>query len=164
METFLGWTRTMKAKPSKCRSLAMKMMPLVNAQGKTTRSYVPYDPKPKIAGKEMPFIYQAPMRFFGEEIYMDLSDSEVRATVSAKFMDLLEKTDRDKVNHKGKLWIYENQVVSRITCEFITYCFPITFAEACRQPQTGTLKNGQGWKNLQTFPSCTEVEKRRDSK
>ena len=55
------------------------------------------------------------MRFLGEENYKDLSDSEVRATVSANFMDLLEKTDHDKVNNIGKLWIYENQVVSRIT-------------------------------------------------
>ena len=43
----------MKTKPSKCRSLAMKRMPLVNAQRKTTRSYVPYDPKleSKLQGK-----------------------------------------------------------------------------------------------------------------
>ncbi len=39
-----------------------------------------------IGGKEMPFIHQALMRFLGEEIYKDLSDSEVRATVSAKFI------------------------------------------------------------------------------
>ena len=51
------------------------------------------------------------MRFLGD----DLSDSEVRSTVSAKFKDLLEKTNQDKVNNKGKLWIYENHVVSRIT-------------------------------------------------
>ena len=63
----------------------------------------------------MPFIHQAPMRFLGEEIYKDLSDSEVRAKVCAKFKGLLEKTDRDKVNNIGKLWIYENHVVSRIT-------------------------------------------------
>ncbi len=34
--------RKMKAKPSKCRSLAMKRMQLVNTHGKITRSYVPY--------------------------------------------------------------------------------------------------------------------------
>ena len=67
VETFLGWTRTMEAKPSKCRSLAMKRMALVNAQRKTTRSSVPYDPKLKIAGKEMPFIHQAHMWVLGEE-------------------------------------------------------------------------------------------------
>ena len=69
------------------------------------------------------------MRFLGEEIYKDLSVSEVGAKVCAKFKGLLEKTDRNKVNNIGKLWIYENHVVSRITCEFIIYSFPITFAE-----------------------------------
>ena len=39
----------------------------------------------------MSFINQAPMKFLGEEMYKDLSDSEVRATVSAKFKDLGSK-------------------------------------------------------------------------
>ena len=144
VETFLNWTRTMKAKPSKCRSLAMRRIQLVNTQGKTTRSYVPYDPKLKIGGKEMPFIHQAPMRFLGEEIYQDLSDSEVRAKVCAKFKGLLEKTDRDKVNNIGKLWIYENHVVSRITWEFIIYSFPITFAESLQTTANRYLKKWAG--------------------
>ena len=42
----------------------------------------------------MPFIHQAPIIFFGEEIYKDLGDSKVRATLSAKFMDLLAREDR----------------------------------------------------------------------
>ena len=59
-----------------------------NIQGKTTRSYVPYDAKLKTAGQELPFIL-----FVGEEIYKGLGDSEVRATISTKFKDLLEKED-----------------------------------------------------------------------
>ena len=85
--------------------------------------------------------------------------------MSAKFMDLLEKTDRDKVNNIGKLWIYENQVVNRITWEFIIYCFPITFAESLQTTANRYLKkNGQDWQDVQTLQSCTEVEKRGDSK
>ena len=64
--------------------------------------YVAYDPNLKLAVKEVPFIHQTPFRFLGKEIYKDLSDLEVRATVSmvsAKFIDLLEKTDRDKVSN-----------------------------------------------------------------
>ena len=92
----------------------------------------------------MPFIHQAPMRFLGEEIYKDLSDSEVRAKVCAKFKGLLEKTDRDKVNNIGKLWIYEKHVVSRITWEFIIYSFPITFAESLQTTANRYLKKWAG--------------------
>ena len=113
---------------------------MVNAQGNTTRSYVPYDPKLKAAGEEMPFIHQAPMRFLGQGIYKDLSDTEVRAMVSAKFKDLLEKTNRNI----GKLWIYENQVVSRIFWDFIIYCFPITFAESLQTTANRYLKKWAG--------------------
>ena len=43
------------------------------------------------------------MKFLDAEIYKDLSDSEVRATVSAKFKDLLlEKTDWDKSKQDTK--------------------------------------------------------------
>ena len=87
------------------KSLAIKRIQLVNTHRKITRSYVPYDPKLKIGGKEMPFIQQVPMKFLDGEIYKDLSDSEVRATVSAKFKDLLKKTNHDKVNNIVKLWI-----------------------------------------------------------
>ena len=66
---------------------------------------MPYVSKLKVAGKEIPFIHQASMRFIGEELYQDLSDSEVRATVSVKFKNLLEKIDHDKVFNNGILWI-----------------------------------------------------------
>ena len=70
-----------------------------------TRSYVSYDSKLKGAVK---FIHQISIRCLCEEIFKDLSDSEVRARVSAKFKDLLGKNDVDKVNNIGVLWIYEN--------------------------------------------------------
>ena len=79
-----------------------------------------------------------------KSIYKDLSDSEVRAKVYAKFNGLLEKTDRDKVNNIGKLWIYENHVVSRITWEFIIYSFPITFAESLQTTANRYLKKWAG--------------------
>ena len=148
----------MKAKFYKCSSLAMKRISLVNAQVKTTRSYMLYDPKLKLAGKEMPFIHQAPMRFLGgwrsiqrpqcgEAIYKDLSDSEVRTTT--KIVTEYEV--------RVKLGIHENQVVSRISWEFIIYCFPIMryYNSSClisgRQQQTTTLKMGRTGKMCKPF-------------
>lgn len=161
VETFLIWTRTMRAKPSKCRSLAMKKTQLENAQGKITRPYLPYDPKLKIDGKEIPFIHQASMRFLGIEIYKDLNDKEVRKMVSVKFEDLMERTNNDKVNNIGKLWIYENQVVSRITWEFIIYCFPITFAESLQNIANRFLKK---WTGLARCANPSILYRRRDKK
>ena len=53
VEAFLSWTRTMKAKPSKYRNLAIKRMPLVKVQRKTTKSYVSYESKLKVAGENV---------------------------------------------------------------------------------------------------------------
>ena len=72
VETFLKWTRTMEAKPTKCRSLAMKKSATVRTNGRTSATYTPYDPQLQIGGKEIPFIHQSPMRFLGQEIFKDL--------------------------------------------------------------------------------------------
>ena len=39
VETFLKWTRTMNAKPSKCRSLAMKRTRILQPSGKVSTPY-----------------------------------------------------------------------------------------------------------------------------
>ena len=119
VETFLKWTRTMNAKPSKCRSLAMKRTRILQPSGKVSTPYTPYDPQLSIDGREIPFIHQTAMRFLGQDIYKDLSDKEARGKVEDKLKNLLQKSDGDQVNSIGKLWIYENHIVSRISWEFI---------------------------------------------
>ena len=63
MEGFLRWTREMKAKPSKCVSLAMKV---INGM------YTAFDPEIFIDGSHAKYIGTTPMRFLGHWIYVDL--------------------------------------------------------------------------------------------
>ena len=161
VETFLRWTRTMKAKPSKCRSLAMKKTRVPQPRGKVSTPYTPYDPQLCIDGKEIPFIHQTAMRFLGQEIYKDLSDKEVKAKVETKLKNLLQKTDRDQVNSIGKLWIYENHIVSRISWEFIIYCFPISFAKDLQAMATRYLKR---WAGLPRGANPSILYRKRENK
>ena len=84
------------------------------------------------------------MRFMGQEIFKDLSDKDVQTQVETKMKNLLEKTDRDPVNNIGKMWIYENHIVSRISWEFIIYCFPISFTNTLEALATRYLKKWAG--------------------
>ena len=68
------------------------------------------------------------MGFLGQELFMDLSDKEIRPGVESKLEDLLAIVDKDNVNSIANLWMYENHIVSRISWEFIIYCFPTSFA------------------------------------
>ena len=96
----------MKAKHFKYRSLAMKRMQLVNTQGKITG---PTCHMTQISELEERRCHSS-IKLLGGEIYKDLSDSEARAKVQSKFNDLLEKTNRDKVNSIGKLCIYKTSL------------------------------------------------------
>ena len=60
-----------------------------------------------------------------------------------------------------KLWIYENQVVSRITWEFIIYCFPITFVESLQTTANRYLKK---WAGLARCANPSILYRRREKK
>ncbi|XP_072033403.1 uncharacterized protein [Amphiura filiformis] len=96
--------------------------------GRTSTTYAPYDPQLHISGKDIPFINQSSMRFLGQEIFKDLNDKEVRYGVESKLKTLLERVNNNQVNSIAKMWICENHIVSRISWEFIIYCFPVSFA------------------------------------
>ena len=161
VETFLKWTRTMEAKPTKCRSLAMKKSATVRTNGRTSATYTPYDPQLQIGGKEIPFIHQSPMRFLGQEIFKDLSDKEIRSGVESKLKDLLVKVDKDNVNSIAKMWMYENHIVSRISWEFIIYCFPISFAQNRQAVATRYLKR---WAGLPKCANPSILYRKRENK
>ncbi|XP_072039086.1 uncharacterized protein [Amphiura filiformis] len=160
VETFLKWTRTMEAKPTKCRSLAMKKSNTVRTNGRTT-TYAPYDPQLHISGKDIPFIHQSSMRFLGQGIFKDLNDKEVRYGVESKLKTLLERVNNDQVNSIAKMWIYENHIVSRISWEFIIYCFPVSFAQILQAVATRYLKR---WAGLPNSANTSILYRKRDNK
>ena len=161
VESFLKWTRTMRAKPTKCKSLAMKKISMTKQNGKVSKVYTPYDAQLSIEGQEIPFIHHKSMRFLGQEIFKDLSDKDVRTQVETKMMNLLERTDRDSVNNIGKMWIYENHIVSRISWEFIIYSFPISFANTLEALATRYLKK---WAGLSRSANSSILYRRRENK
>ena len=92
VEEFLIWTRTMKAKPVKCKSHAMKKFQpsrQMRDLGHRTQ-YVAYDPKLTISGKEIEYIHSHPVRFLGKLIYKDLKDAEIRNQVTEKLENVLK--------------------------------------------------------------------------
>ena len=86
VEKFLQWSATMKAKPAKCRSLSLVKLP-------GTSVMTPSDPELFIHGEPIPLIHQEPMKFLGQLVFKDLSDTSVREKTTAKLESML-KTDR----------------------------------------------------------------------
>jgi hypothetical protein len=126
---FLKWTRTMKAKPTKCRSHAMKryVPNRIQRQEGHKIQYVAYDPKLSINGDEIVYIHSQPMRFLGKLIFKDLKDDVIRQSVKKKLTDMLKTTDQSQLNGIMKLWVYNNMIIPKMTWEFTVYNFPITY-------------------------------------
>nr|XP_054769560.1 uncharacterized protein LOC129277399 [Lytechinus pictus] len=161
VETFLKWTRTMKAKPTKCKSLAMKNTMVTQQNGRRSAQYTPYDAQLCIDGQEIPFIHHTSMRYLGQEIFKDLSDREVRTQVGSKLKNLLDRTDRDPIDNIGKMWICENHIVSRVSWEFIIYCFPISYAKSLEATATRYLKK---WAGLSRSSNSSILYRKRENK
>jgi len=102
------------------------------------------------------------MRFLDQEIFKDLSDKEVRTEVECKLKSLLEKVQQDPVNSIGKLWLYEHNIVSRISLEFIIYTASQSLLPRIfKQWLHDTSKHGLVFLDVQTPPSCTGRERER---
>jgi len=146
VDTFLKWTRTMKAKPSKCRSHAMKKsVPNTRQRQQGQRShYSPFDPLLKINGENIAYIHSEPIKFLGKLIYKDLKDDEIRLKVKKKLNDMLVTTDKCQLSGIMKMWIYNNAIIPRVTWEFTIYNFPVTFVEGLEAICTKYLKKWAG--------------------
>ncbi|XP_072021339.1 uncharacterized protein [Amphiura filiformis] len=117
VNNFLNWTRTTKAKPSKCRSHAMKKV-IPNAEqtlnGHKTQ-YVAYNPQLQIDGQMITYINNQPMRFLGKLIYEDLKDDGIRQMINQKLSAMLKTTDKSQLNGIKKMWIYNHMIIPKIT-------------------------------------------------
>lgn len=104
----------------------------------------PYDPELTIHGEPVPFIHKEPMKFLGQLVYKDLSDTEVRKGVSVKLDSMLKLVDGDCVDGLGKLWIYEHMITAKLSWEFTIYCFPLSFGRELQAAATRHLKRWAG--------------------
>ena len=70
--------------------------------------YVAFVPKLTKGGKEIAFILSQPVRFLGKLIYKDLKADDIRNQVTSEFQDLLQLTEKSKIN--GILRLVRNVV------------------------------------------------------
>ena len=118
VEEFLDWLKKMKAKPSKCLSMSMKC---------TGGKYNTYDAEFVLSNQQVPSIIQAPMKFLGMYMYVDLEVKEIRVMIKKKLEDLLETTSKDEITGPMKAWIYNHLIISKMSWGFTVYNLPITF-------------------------------------
>ena len=135
MEKFLAWSRTMKAKPSKCIALGMKVVNNV---------YTSFDPEVHISNEKVEYLGDTPIKFLGHWIHVNLGQDEIRELITDKLTGQLEKVDSAELTGPIKCWIYNQMLTSKIQWNIMIYNLPISFVQTLEALCTKFLKKWLG--------------------
>lgn len=148
IDRFLTWTRTMAAKPKKCRSLAFKFW--TNADDRAGRkrllnyAYAPFDPKLSISGKPIEFIGESSFKFLGWHVYHHLSENKQKESIQADFTKNMDLIDTSFVHGFMKLWLYQHYAVAYLAWPLMVYDLDVSFASDLQTIANRYLKKWAG--------------------
>ncbi|KAL5264224.1 hypothetical protein ACHWQZ_G005344 [Mnemiopsis leidyi] len=135
MERFLMWSRKMRAKPSKCISLGMKVI---------DGTYKSFDPEILVGGSQIQFIGDTPIKFLGHWIYVDLGLKDTKERIEDKLMALFQAVEQSGLNGVMKCWIYNNLLTSKLSWDLMIYNLPVSFVKDLEAICTRYLKKWLG--------------------
>ena len=121
---WLSWTKCMKAKPTKCKSLAFCNTTL---QGST--SFGTVDAHLLIGSDPISDIADTPFKFLGRKISKELDSKNLRNTVLRAFKENFCLLDAQHLKGSAKAWIYNNFILAFLSWPFLVYDFPPSFAD-----------------------------------
>lgn len=155
--TWLKWTQTMKAKPSKCICLGMKLFEnkIKNEQyiPTTDSVYSPFDPGLSIDGVPMKFIIDPSekdpfkavhFKFLGRWLNSLLSEKNIKDKISALLANDIAIIDSSKLNGFMKLWLYQFYTLSHLSWPFLINDLDNSFALDLQRSVNQKLKSWAG--------------------
>lgn len=132
IQTALEWTKTLKAKPVKCRSLAFRQFRHgEKAQWKKVMStqYSSFDPLLKINNVAIKFVGDDDPPFFkhlGRFIQHNLQDDLIKKQVEEKLLRWLQIVEESPLEGRMKAWIVNFHVCAKLAWLLMVQDFPVT--------------------------------------
>jgi hypothetical protein len=138
-DQWLGWTKTMRAKPKKCVCMAFRQFRKSAPPSKYVKVdnsiYSVYDPQISIAGKRMKFILQddsfkgSHFKFLGRWLNPKLSESAIKQQFLFKFNELMGIVDNAPLDGFMKLWIYQHFLLGMLSWPLLIQDFNRDFVD-----------------------------------
>ena len=154
---WLKWTQTMKAKPSKCISLGMKLFEKKIKNEKytpiTDTVYSPFDPGLSIDGLPMKFIINVTekdpfkarhFKFLGRWLNPLLSEKDIKDRISALLSNDMELIQKSKISGFMKLWLYQFYTLSHLSWPFMINDLDKSFSLDLQRSVNQKLKSWAG--------------------
>jgi hypothetical protein len=157
---WLDWTVTMKAKPSKCYHIAMKIFDRRTKQ--KDKQYVQYSPqltysafdaKLFIKGIPVKFIVnleqndtfkQRHFKFLGRNIDVSVEETLVKAKLKTAIINDLAIVSKDHLNGYSKCWLYQHYIISKLAWPFLIHDFCRSFVTELQPTVNATLRKWAG--------------------
>jgi hypothetical protein len=158
-QLLLEWTGSMRLKPGKCRSFAMRrFINGVHCKYKKAQPHLEhsaFDPLLKAQGKDIKFIGDddEPFKFLGKLISADLLDTFARHRLASKLSGLLEIVDQQPLRGWMKMWLYNFYIATKLSWMLMIYDLPLTEIEELEATSNKYLKK---WLGLQRS-AVTEI-------
>jgi hypothetical protein len=147
VDYFLKWTRTMAAKPRKCKSLGFKEW-VKSDEHKFTRllnkKFTPFDPKLTISEGKVGFIADKSFKFLGWNVHHHMKENKQKNVLKHNLEDRIKLTGRAKISGFGKLWLYQHYIVSSLAWPLMVYDLDITFVRKLERYCNKFLKKWAG--------------------
>lgn len=131
IDEFLCWSKTMRAKPSKCYTLAMKRFdaryPNMHHTPLTNKSYSHYNPNLHLSGECINVITDEGFKYLGvlvEPLLKEHHSRDIIKTTLLKFVNLVNDTH---IANTAKLWMYNHHIVPRLSWWFTTRDLSLSF-------------------------------------
>ena len=140
-DSFLSWSKTMKAKPRKCITVGYRQFDKRTDSGYYTphhaTRYSAFDPGVSISGHSMKFLFNPNakkelardhFKFLGRWIGIDLNEKAVKNSIRKQFIEEVSLIDKSKVNGLMKLWLYQFYVLAHLAWPFLVHDFNYSFS------------------------------------
>ena len=143
----LDWSRCLKLKPIKCRSLAFRSFTKEHAKFTPHFKHLKYsafDPQLVVSGKQIDFIRDDPFKYLGVKVYADFSISKIKEETIEKLQSLLALVDGTKLVGWMKLWLYNHYIVTKLSWFLMMYDFSFSFVSSLEKQARRYLKKWSG--------------------
>ena len=126
VDRFLNWTRTMSAKPRKCKSLGLKVWTSSDEnEGRkrldVEKRFGAFDPMLTLSGSPVGFIGLEHFKFLGWKVFHDLSETKQKEEIKTLFSKYMELADKSHVHGFMKIWLYQHYVLAYLSWELMIY-------------------------------------------
>jgi hypothetical protein len=155
-EAGLAWSKTMKLKREKCRSIAFNYFP----QRKGNRyklsqphsHYSAYDPLLTTSTGPVKYVGDdaQPFKFLGKLVAIDGSDTVARERMAERLTKLLEVVDGQALRGWQKAWLFNFYVATKMSWYLMMYDIPLTVLSALEAKCTKYLKRWLGLQQTST--------------